>query len=74
MSRPLRLSRTRPGALVAPAWLPAAPHPAPGERTSSESEEGAFAHLSKLDEPNTHPSMRMRIEHGPTDRAEPYIG
>lgn len=43
-------------------------------RTSSESKEVAFVDPSKLDELNIHPSMRMRIEHGLADRAEPYIG
>ncbi|MFF0112092.1 NUDIX hydrolase [Streptomyces prasinus] len=43
-------------------------------RTSSESKEVAFVDPGKLDELNIHPSMRMRIEHGLTDRTEPYIG
>lgn len=43
-------------------------------RTSSESKEVAFVDPSKLDELNIHPSMRMRIEHGLADQAEPYIG
>lgn len=43
-------------------------------RTSSESKEVAFVDPSRLDELNIHPSMRMRIEHGLSDRAEPYIG
>ncbi|MEV5998602.1 NUDIX domain-containing protein [Streptomyces griseomycini] len=45
-----------------------------GLRTSSESKEVAFVDPGKLDELNIHPSMRMRIEHGLADRAEPYIG
>lgn len=43
-------------------------------RTSSESKDVAFVDPSRLDELNIHPSMRMRIEHGLADRAEPYIG
>jgi ADP-ribose pyrophosphatase YjhB (NUDIX family) len=43
-------------------------------RTSSESKEVAFVHPSRLDELNIHPSMRMRIEHGLTNRPEPYVG
>ncbi|MCH0565347.1 NUDIX hydrolase [Streptomyces sp. MUM 2J] len=43
-------------------------------RTSSESKEVAFVDPSKLDELKIHPSMRMRIEHGLADRAEPYLG
>ncbi|WP_405886977.1 NUDIX domain-containing protein [Streptomyces longwoodensis] len=43
-------------------------------RTSSESKEVAFVSPDKLDELNIHPSMRLRIEHGLADRAEPYIG
>ncbi|MFE8972904.1 NUDIX hydrolase [Streptomyces cyaneofuscatus] len=43
-------------------------------RTSSESKEVAFVDPSKLDELNIHPSMRMRIEHGLSDQADPYIG
>jgi 8-oxo-dGTP pyrophosphatase MutT (NUDIX family) len=43
-------------------------------RTSSESKEVAFVDPSRLDELNIHPSMRMRIDHGLADRAEPYIG
>ncbi|MFI6933102.1 NUDIX hydrolase [Streptomyces sp. NPDC050287] len=43
-------------------------------RTSSESKEVAFVDPSRLDELNIHPSMRMRIEHGLSDRAKPYIG
>jgi ADP-ribose pyrophosphatase YjhB (NUDIX family) len=43
-------------------------------RTSSESKQVAFVDPSRLDELNIHPSMRMRIEHGLAERAEPYIG
>ncbi|MFE5922978.1 NUDIX hydrolase [Streptomyces sp. NPDC056468] len=43
-------------------------------RTSSESKEVAFVDPSRLDDLNIHPSMRMRIEHGLSDRAKPYIG
>ncbi|WP_246459242.1 NUDIX hydrolase [Streptomyces himalayensis] len=43
-------------------------------RTSSESKEVAFVPPSRLDEPNTHPSMRMRSDHGLSDGSEPYIG
>jgi 8-oxo-dGTP pyrophosphatase MutT (NUDIX family) len=43
-------------------------------RTSSESKEVAFVHPSRLDELNIHPSMRMRIDHGLTNRPEPYVG
>ncbi|MGW7508927.1 NUDIX hydrolase [Streptomyces massasporeus] len=43
-------------------------------RTSSESKEVAFVDPDRLDELTIHPSMRMRIEHGLTDRTEPYIG
>ncbi|MGW3680920.1 NUDIX hydrolase [Streptomyces prasinus] len=43
-------------------------------RTSSESKEVAFVAPGKLDELNIHPSMRMRVEHGLADRADPYIG
>ncbi|WJY50244.1 NUDIX domain-containing protein [Streptomyces chengbuensis] len=43
-------------------------------RTSSESKEVAFVSRDQLDELNIHPSMRMRIDHALTDRAEPYIG
>ncbi|MFI8005982.1 NUDIX hydrolase [Streptomyces sp. NPDC086010] len=43
-------------------------------RTSSESKEVAFVDPGKLDELNIHPSMRMRIERGLSDQAEPYIG
>ncbi|MFE9307829.1 NUDIX hydrolase [Streptomyces sp. NPDC006706] len=43
-------------------------------RTSSESKEVAFVDPSNLDELKIHPSMRMRIEHGLADGAEPYLG
>jgi ADP-ribose pyrophosphatase YjhB (NUDIX family) len=43
-------------------------------RTSSESKEVAFVDPGRLDELTIHPSMRMRIEHGLTERTEPYIG
>ncbi|MFJ6529604.1 NUDIX hydrolase [Streptomyces longwoodensis] len=43
-------------------------------RTSSESKQVAFVAPDKLDELSIHPSMRLRIEHGLSDRAEPYIG
>jgi ADP-ribose pyrophosphatase YjhB (NUDIX family) len=43
-------------------------------RTSSESKEVAFVALSRLDEQNIHPSMRLRIDHALSDRADPYIG
>ncbi|MFD5566510.1 NUDIX hydrolase [Streptomyces cadmiisoli] len=43
-------------------------------RTSSESKEVAFVDPSRLDELNIHPSMRMRIDHGLTGQAAPYLG
>jgi hypothetical protein len=43
-------------------------------RTSSESKEVAFVAPERLDELNIHPSMRLRIDHGLSERAEPYIG
>ncbi|GGP55342.1 NUDIX hydrolase [Streptomyces abikoensis] len=43
-------------------------------RTSSESKEVAFIHPHKLNELNIHPSMRMRIDHGLSDRSTPYLG
>ena len=43
-------------------------------RTSSESKEVAFVQTSRLDGLNIHPSMRMRIDRGLTDRPDPYIG
>ncbi|MGK5497637.1 NUDIX hydrolase [Streptomyces sp. URMC 125] len=43
-------------------------------RTSSESKEVAFVAPDRLDELNIHPSMRMRVDHGLEDRAQPYIG
>jgi ADP-ribose pyrophosphatase YjhB (NUDIX family) len=43
-------------------------------RTSSESKEVAFVAPEQLDELSIHPSMRLRIDHGLNDQAEPYIG
>lgn len=43
-------------------------------RTSSESKQVAFVHPSRLDDLNIHPSMRMRIDRGLTDRPDPYVG
>ncbi|CAL9582989.1 NUDIX hydrolase [Streptomyces sp. enrichment culture] len=43
-------------------------------RTSSESKEVAFVQPSRLDDLNIHPSMRMRIERGLSDRPDPYVG
>ncbi|MGW1542277.1 NUDIX hydrolase [Streptomyces sp. NPDC002309] len=43
-------------------------------RTSSESKEVAFVHPDRLDSLNIHPSMRMRIDHGLTERPTPYLG
>ncbi|CAM5533426.1 NUDIX domain-containing protein [Streptomyces viridochromogenes] len=43
-------------------------------RTSSESKEVAFVHPNRLDDLNIHPSMRMRIDHGLSDRSDPYVG
>ncbi|WP_353941851.1 NUDIX domain-containing protein [Streptomyces sp. HUAS MG91] len=43
-------------------------------RTSSESKEVVFVDPEQLGELNIHPSMRMRIEHGLSNRSEPYIG
>ncbi|WP_327670413.1 MULTISPECIES: NUDIX domain-containing protein [unclassified Streptomyces] len=43
-------------------------------RTSSESKEVAFVAPGRLDELSIHPSMRMRIEHGLSNRPTPYIG
>ncbi|MFD8352848.1 NUDIX hydrolase [Streptomyces coelicoflavus] len=43
-------------------------------RTSSESKEVAFVDPSRLDSLNIHPSMRMRIDHGLSDGADPHIG
>jgi ADP-ribose pyrophosphatase YjhB (NUDIX family) len=43
-------------------------------RTSSESKEVAFIDPSRLDALTIHPSMRKRIEHGLSDRDDPYIG
>ncbi|WP_301125822.1 NUDIX hydrolase [Streptomyces cacaoi] len=43
-------------------------------RTSSESKEVCWVPASGLDGLTIHPSMRLRIEHGLSDRTEPYIG
>ncbi|CAM5459445.1 NUDIX domain-containing protein OS=Streptomyces alboniger OX=132473 GN=CP975_20835 PE=4 SV=1 [Streptomyces alboniger] len=43
-------------------------------RTSNESKEVAFVAPDRLHELNIHPSMRMRIERGLDDQAEPYVG
>ncbi|MDT0437709.1 MULTISPECIES: NUDIX hydrolase [Streptomyces] len=43
-------------------------------RTSSESKEVVFVDSEQLGELNIHPSMRMQIEHGLSNRSEPYIG
>ncbi|MFI9200560.1 NUDIX hydrolase [Streptomyces sp. NPDC053048] len=43
-------------------------------RTSSESKEVAFVHPRELDKLSIHPSMRMRIDHGLSDRSTPYLG
>jgi len=43
-------------------------------RTSSETKEVAFVARDRLDALNIHPSMRLRIEHGLSDRPTPYIG
>lgn len=43
-------------------------------RTSSESKEVTFVRPDRLDELNIHPSMRLRIDHGLSERAAPYIG
>ena len=40
--------------------------------TSTESKEVLWVEPSKLDELNIHPSIRLRIEHGASHRAEPY--
>ncbi|EGE45243.1 NUDIX domain-containing protein [Streptomyces sp. SID4928] len=40
-------------------------------RTSSESKEVVFVDPNRLSELNIHPSMRMRIEHGLSNRSEP---
>ncbi|MFD5508929.1 NUDIX hydrolase [Streptomyces sp. NPDC127051] len=43
-------------------------------RTSSESKEVSFVAPSRLDRLSIHPSMRMRIDHGLSDRMTPYLG
>ena len=48
--------------------------PVAGElRTSSESKEVLWADPARLDELTIHPSIRLRIQHGLDDRAEPYF-
>jgi len=42
--------------------------------TSSETSEVRFVPVRDLDSLDIHPSMRLRIEHGLADRAQPYIG
>jgi ADP-ribose pyrophosphatase YjhB (NUDIX family) len=42
-------------------------------RTSSESKEVHWIEPERLDELNIHPSIRLRIQHGLEDRAEPYF-
>jgi ADP-ribose pyrophosphatase YjhB (NUDIX family) len=41
-------------------------------RTSHESSEVRWVERDQLDELNIHPSIRLRIDHGFADRAEPY--
>jgi ADP-ribose pyrophosphatase YjhB (NUDIX family) len=43
-------------------------------RPSSETKEVDFVARDRLDALNIHPSMRLRIEHGLSDRSAPYIG
>ncbi|WP_030887168.1 NUDIX hydrolase [Streptomyces sp. NRRL S-1868] len=43
-------------------------------RTSNESKEVRWVPISGLDSLTIHPSMRLRIEHGLSHRAQPYIG
>lgn len=43
-------------------------------RTSSESKEVQFIPPDALEDLPIHPSMRLRIDHGLTERTEPYIG
>lgn len=43
-------------------------------RTSNESKEVTFVRPDRLDELNIHPSMRLRIDHGLSERAAPHIG
>jgi ADP-ribose pyrophosphatase YjhB (NUDIX family) len=42
-------------------------------RTSSESKEVLWVEPDRLDELDVHPSIRLRIQHGLEDRAEPYF-
>ena len=42
--------------------------------TSSETKEVAFVPPSRLNELTIHPSMRLRIDHGLSHRARPYVG
>jgi 8-oxo-dGTP pyrophosphatase MutT (NUDIX family) len=42
--------------------------------TSGETSEVRFVPVSELDSLNIHPSMRLRIDHGLSDRSQPYIG
>ncbi|NMH99931.1 NUDIX domain-containing protein [Pseudonocardia acidicola] len=47
--------------------------PVSGEpRTSDESSEVRWVERKQLDELDIHPSIRLRIDHGFADRAEPY--
>lgn len=41
-------------------------------RTSDESSEVRWVERDQLDELNIHPSIRLRIDHGFADRADPY--
>jgi ADP-ribose pyrophosphatase YjhB (NUDIX family) len=41
-------------------------------RTSDESSEVRWVERDQLDDLNIHPSIRLRIDHGFSDRAEPY--
>ncbi|MFD8259546.1 NUDIX domain-containing protein [Streptomyces griseoluteus] len=50
------------------------PRPHHRRPAADEQREHTFVDPRKLDELDIHPSMRMRIEHGLADRAEPYIG
>jgi ADP-ribose pyrophosphatase YjhB (NUDIX family) len=48
-------------------------HPVSGEpRDSDESTEVRWVDQAELDALDIHPSIRLRIEHGLADRAEPY--
>ena len=42
--------------------------------SSEETSEARWVSRDELDELPIHPSMRLRIDHGYEDRAEPYIG